>query len=116
MWWRREYLRLPVWLWAISVPIVVGAIVTNAGDDDEPADDPAGPACAEFILAVNDLQDGILTDDEFRERMRPVVELSAGTRVEQDMRDVLAGVTQGDPDGAAAAIRGVAPTCRAAIR
>ena len=71
--------------------------ITNEDGVRSSSRDPAGPACADFIIAVSDAQDGILTDAEFRAEMQTVLETAEGTRVEPLVRDVLAALTSGTP-------------------
>lgn len=104
---------LRYWPVAALVAVVLVIVAAFGGEDDPP--DPARPACADFIIAVSDAQDGLLTDAEFRSEMQTVLSKADGTRVEPLARDVLAAITSGTADELRTSVERLIPPCRTAI-
>lgn len=71
--------------------------------------------CADYIIAVDDWQDGLLTDDEFRGKLRDVTDDAQYTDSEQLARDAMAAVTSGTPEEAFTALKSFADHCSAVI-
>lgn len=106
------------WVWVVIAGLVGAVLIFGNWDQDGTSSrsNPAGPACADFIIAVSDAQDGILTDAEFRAEMQNVVRQAEGTSVERLARDVLAAITSGTSTELRQSIERMADPCRAAIR
>ena len=116
---KDAYDRNPPWVWLLAaVGVIAVAAVTISGSTRSSTSAPRDPgrACADFIIAVADAQDGILTDAEFRAEMQAVADAARGTSVEQRARDVLAAVTSGTSDELHRALERLAQPCREAVR
>lgn len=79
------------------VKVLAAVVVIMAGCGTAGADGPTETqrACADYVLAVQDWRDGILTDGELRDEVKSAHGRLEGSTLEQPARDALAGVTSG---------------------
>lgn len=86
----------------------------SGGSQDRPGDASARAACGHFHNVAVDARDGVLTEDELREKLREVndtAQASDVTPVRNAAREMFAAITSGTADEFDEAVRRMSSAC-----
>lgn len=112
---RNWFKRNPAAGVAILTAIAIFAVPVVVQQTSAPTPDPATEACADFIIAAYDYQEGVSTRAEFRSTMQGVVRRAEGTTAEPLAREVLRETTSGTDAGLIEAMIQMRDPCNARI-
>lgn len=93
---------------------LVGLLALGACGGSAEADSGALLACSDFRSAARDSNDGLLTDEELRGKLKDIesnASVSEEPGVASSARAMLAAATAGDVDGLAVAVERMADAC-----
>lgn len=105
---------------AFIILIVIAGLSSGSKKEAKPKDTPskldasATIACQDFNRAISDVKAGILTNEEFRDKIQKVYDNARlGSKiVKQPAQDLLKAVTSGTTEEAVAATQGFQEACK----